>query len=127
MSEPATTAGPYVKALGVDFDGVMHDRTNANAVPDGDPLPGAFDAVRQLMATYAVFIHTNRGPGLVVDWLTRHGLPAVADDQEGRQFWSEQGVLLVTRQKLVAVAYIDDRAIPFRSWPQALAEVAKLY
>ncbi|MGW3272257.1 hypothetical protein ACWDFH_12395 [Streptomyces kronopolitis] len=127
MSEPATNRQLYVQALGVDFDGVLHNRTNTGSVPDGDPLPGALDAVRQLMATYAVFIHTTRRPDLVVNWLARHGLPAIVDDQEGRQFWSEQGTLLVTRQKIVAVAYIDDRAIRFESWPQALAEVARLY
>jgi hypothetical protein len=40
-------------------------------------------------------------------------------------FWNLRGQLLVTNRKLPAVAYIDDRAVRFESWPQALAEVQR--
>lgn len=33
------------------------------------------------------------------------------------------GVLLVTNGKLPAVAYLDDRALPFVNWDQAMAEL----
>jgi hypothetical protein len=39
-------------------------------------------------------------------------------------FWNETGQLLVTNRKLPAIAYVDDRAVRFRSWDQALADLA---
>lgn len=39
-------------------------------------------------------------------------------------FWDTRGVLLVTNRKLAARAYIDDRAIRFESWEQALRDLA---
>ncbi len=40
--------------------------------------------------------------------------------------WDARGQILVTSRKFPAVAYIDDRAIRFRDWQQAMAEVASL-
>jgi hypothetical protein len=37
-------------------------------------------------------------------------------------FWNPRGQLLVTNRKLAAVAYLDDRAVRFTDWDQALAE-----
>lgn len=88
------------------------------------PVPGALDALRELMARYAVFVHTTREPAQVVPWLEAHGIPAIADVDPTRAFWSERGRVLVSQRKLAAVAYIDDRAIRFESWSQALAELA---
>lgn len=39
-------------------------------------------------------------------------------------FWNLRGQLLVTNRKLAATAYLDDRALHFTTWPQALAELA---
>jgi hypothetical protein len=41
----------------------------------------------------------------------------------GLTFWNERGRLLVTDRKLPALAYIDDRAVRFVSWPQVLSEL----
>lgn len=38
-------------------------------------------------------------------------------------FWNETGQLLVTNRKLPARLYLDDRAILFTSWDQALADI----
>jgi len=38
-------------------------------------------------------------------------------------FWNALGQVLVTNRKLPAVAYVDDRAIRFESWPQAVAAI----
>ncbi len=40
-----------------------------------------------------------------------------------KPFWNERGLLLVTDRKLAAEAYIDDRAVRFEDWAQALAAV----
>lgn len=37
-------------------------------------------------------------------------------------FWDAQGQILVTNRKLPAIAYIDDRAVRFLDWDQALAD-----
>jgi hypothetical protein len=38
-------------------------------------------------------------------------------------FWTTCGILLVTNRKLSAAAYLDDRAVRFTSWAQALADL----
>ncbi|MFD7507905.1 hypothetical protein ACFV5N_00955 [Streptomyces sp. NPDC059853] len=108
--------------MAVDFDGVVHSYTRGWA--DGSmydpPVPGALDALRDLMTRYAVVIHTARDAGQVAEWLDGHGFECVLDD--GRPFWSVQGQLLVTSRKLPSVAYVDDRAVLFRGdWAEALA------
>jgi hypothetical protein len=77
------------------------------------------------MDRFAVFVHTTRDPYQVEEWLTDLGLPAVIDDGTGVPgFWDRRGLLLVTNRKYAAVAYIDDRAIRFETWDQALADLA---
>jgi hypothetical protein len=112
--------------IAVDFDGVVHAYSRGWA--DGSiydpPLPGALDALRTLMGQHAVFIHTTRDRHQVVDWLQGRGLEAVADSPvTSRVFWDERGRLLVTDRKYPAVAYIDDRAVRFDNWDQALADL----
>jgi hypothetical protein len=115
------------QTLAVDFDGVIH--AYSKGWQDGSiydpPMPGALDALRRLMADYAVFIHTTRDAGAVAGWLAGYGFDTVLD-VEGprhpkREFWNDLGRLLVTDRKLPAVAYLDDRAVRFTTWPEALA------
>jgi hypothetical protein len=47
------------------------------------------------------------------------------DEARMPEFWNGPSIL-VTRRKLPAVAYIDDRAIRFTSWDQALADLAEV-
>ncbi|MFE0472503.1 hypothetical protein ACFW2V_12905 [Streptomyces sp. NPDC058947] len=124
------TKGNYVKAIAVDFDGVIHrfDKGWQNGVIYGDVMPGAMEGLRTLLETYAVFIHTTRDPRTVVDWLEdRLGFPVRADEDPDRKFWDDRSCILVTNKKLVAIAYLDDRAIVFRDWDQAMTEVDKLW
>ena len=119
-----------MKTIAVDFDGVVH--AYSKGWQDGTiydpPLPGSLEALTTLMETYAVFIHTTRDAGSVAGWLAERGFDTVLDidgpTHPKREFWNEQGALLVTDRKLPAVAYIDDRGIRFRSWKQALAALA---
>ena len=122
----------HVKTIAVDFDKVIH--AYSQGWQDGTiydpPLPGALDALTELMKDYAVFIHTTRDAGAVAGWLADRGFDTLLDvdgpTHPKREFWNEQGVLLVTDRKLPAVAYIDDRAIRFTDWPQALADLANV-
>lgn len=115
--------------IAVDFDGVIH--AYSRGWDDGsiydEPLPGALDAVLDLQSGAAVFIFTTRDARSVAAWLTDRGIPACTDAEAGSPvFWNEQGRVLVTPRKLPAVAYIDDRAVRFESWPQALNALATL-
>lgn len=122
-----------IQAIAVDFDGVLHsyDKGWADGTIYGGWLPGAVTALSQLMHQHAVFIHTTRNPRQVARWIERqsgYGIECTTHLPRtwwGRRksFWNQQGVLLVTDRKLAAVAYIDDRAVRFVNWPDALTAV----
>jgi hypothetical protein len=40
-------------------------------------------------------------------------------------FWNQRGQLLVTNRKLAATAYLDDRAVRFENWDQALTDLVR--
>lgn len=121
-----------MKTIAVDFDGVVH--AYSKGWQDGTiydpPLPGALEGLTALMDTCAVFIHTSRDAGAVAGWLAERGFDTVLDvdgpTHPKRQFWNEQGTLLVTDRKLPAVAYIDDRGIRFQNWEQVLHDIANV-
>ena len=99
---------PRPSTIAVDFDGVIHGYSKGwhDGTIYDPPVPGAIDALCELMLDYAVFVHTSRDVGQVAGWLTgTAGLDAIADDGRA-QFWNERGCLLVTNRKLPAVAYI---------------------
>lgn len=114
--------------IAVDFDGVLHAYSlgwHDGTIYD-QPMPGAIEALRTLMDTYAVFVHTTRNVADVAVWLSRHGgFVCVVNRRDDTAFWNDRTRLLVTNRKLPAVAYIDDRALHFTSWPQALDEVRR--
>lgn len=99
----------YVPRVLVDFD-------NTIQIPEGKypntgkPIPGALQAIKSLRKMgYEVIIFTARTDFKVVeDWLKDNGFPA----------------LEVTNKKYPAIAYIDDRAIPFRNnWSQIIERI----
>jgi hypothetical protein len=95
------------------------------SIYDG-PLPGAFDAIKQLQERYAVFVFTTRDSEVVANWLADRGITVITDAGAGfPQFWNERDCVLVGDRKLPALAYIDDRGIRFESWEQALADLAR--
>lgn len=120
------------QTIAVDFDGVIHGYSQGwqDGTIYDPPLPGAIDALTTLMKTHAVFIHTTRNAADVAGWLSEYGFDTVLDidgpAHPKREFWNEQGALLVTDRKLPAVAYIDDRGIRFKSWKQVLAELENM-
>jgi hypothetical protein len=117
-----------VRTVAVDFDGVIHacSRGWQDGTIYDEPVPGALDALHSLMDRFAVFVHTTRDPFAVESWLAGRGLSCVIDNGAGDpEFWNERGVLLVTRRKYPAIAYIDDRSIRFTSWDQALGDLQR--
>jgi hypothetical protein len=113
-----------VKTIAVDFDGVIHAYSGGwkNGTIYDEPVRGAFEALRNLMNKYAVFVFTSRNPAQVANWLIKSGFPTrlFPNREETPEFWNKQGTLLVTNVKLPAFAYIDDRAICFHNWEQTL-------
>jgi hypothetical protein len=140
--------------LAVDFDGVLHGYSRG--FQDGSiydpPKPGARDALHALLRDFSVYVHTTREPQPAANWISEHlevptrigddcdycqGVKLVAEPDgleacrecEGtglRVFWNERDVVLVTQRKLPALAYLDDRAIRFENWEQALAEIKRI-
>lgn len=110
--------------IAVDFDGVIHAYSKGWA--DGsiydDEMPGAIDGLRSLMEQDSVFIFTTRNAGQVGSWLVDRGF-VVRMHHEG-DFWNERDILLITNKKFPATAYLDDRAVRFVNWEQALADLA---
>jgi hypothetical protein len=114
------------RAVAVDFDGVIHAYSKGwqdGTIYDG-PVPGAIDGLRKLMETFAVFVHTTRPPRQVGDWLRGYVPVLVEHPGVRREFWDQLGAVYITNRKLPAVAYIDDRAIRFTTWAQALDDLA---
>jgi hypothetical protein len=118
------------QTVAVDFDGVIH--AYSRGWQDGtiydEPVPGAFNALRSLMETCAVMIHTTREPASVARWIKAQSgieMSWCADENDTGEFWNGRDSILVTRRKLPAVAYIDDRGIRFTSWDQALTALAE--
>jgi len=112
--------------IAVDFDGVIHRYSRGwhDGTIYDEPMSGALDGLRALMRRHAVFIHTSRTPSQVADWLVQHGGFQVTTDVPHSGFWDDRARLLVTDRKLPAIAYLDDRAVTFTDWPQALADLA---
>lgn len=121
--------------VAVDFDGVLHsyERGWDDGSIYGAWMPGTVIALSQLMQSHAVFVHTSRNPKQVARWIERmsgYGFECTTRlprTRWGRRkpFWDRRGVILVTNRKLAAVAYIDDRAVRFENWPQALRDTRR--
>lgn len=93
----------------VDFDGVLNEYNGYEEGNLGKPLSGSQDFIKELRRKYMVVIFTSRPKEQVSNWLSKNGFPDIK----------------VTNRKLPAVAYIDDRAIPFNgSYKQAIYEAA---
>lgn len=128
-------------AIAIDFDGVIHqyDKGYQDGTLYGDPKLGAFDAIKQLLEKYNVFILSTRTPGHIAAWLLKHDAPfefdIIPDIDETPEiasypFYDRQGVVGITQRKLAAIRYVDDRAVEFDArngdeWSFILPELMK--
>jgi hypothetical protein len=96
---PCLDAGADAPTVQLDFDGTLAEGNGGNYNVLGKPIPSGVELARSLFKLgYRVMILTaNPAPDVVAQWCVKHGVPFTA----------------VTSQKMPAVAYVDDRAIPF--------------
>lgn len=95
---------PY---LAIDLDGTLAEYTEWKGESIiGDPIPGAVEFLRRLAERYSLVIFSARassfsGKDAIHKWVIHHKLRAIITD-------------ITNEKKYHFVAYIDDRAIPFK-------------
>ena len=114
---PVRHRAPWRPRILVDFDGVIH--AYSKGWQDGSiydpPVAGAIASLDAMVEHgYEVVIFSTRPGEQIRPWLER--------------YWPTMPpALTITDQKLPAVALIDDRAIRFESWAQALTDLEDHY
>jgi len=110
------------RTIAVDFDGVLHPYSGGwqGSVPaTEDPTEGALEFLEWCKKNdYRVVVYStraNHAEGLqgIADWLNTHKFSEYIAD--------------ITHEKPPAVAYVDDRAVPFTgSWISVYANIQHL-
>jgi uncharacterized HAD superfamily protein len=104
-------AGPMT--IMVDLDGVICTEEKTFERGLAQPIEGAREALQALRAAgHTIIVYTARGwpeYRLTREWLDRHGMAYDA----------------IHMGKPVAHLWIDDRALPFNNWKDALAQIAR--
>lgn len=134
--------GSYPKTIAIDFDGVIHKYSKGwkDGTCYDEPVEGAFESIQYLISKgYSVFIFSTRKPKAIKRWMKEHAYESdyVHNGMGGdpgdycypkygftvevipfwKKFWNKQNVVGITRRKLPAHVYVDDRAMSFTgSW-----------
>lgn len=130
-----------MKTISIDFDGVIHRYSEGwkdGSIYDG-PVPGAFAAIEDLLADgWSVFVLSTRSPRQIRRWFRQPLVNDGMDEVFGtylapfksevipfwKRFWNKKNVVGITRRKLPANIYLDDRGMWFNGdWKGVLAEV----
>jgi hypothetical protein len=99
------------KTIAVDFDGVIHQYDGwRDGSIYGEPIAGSFDAMMKMIHNgFNVVVFSARPADQIRPWLIEKWPFKMFPVPE------------VTNQKPIAIAYIDDRAVPFtNNWPEIL-------
>jgi hypothetical protein len=92
------------KVIAVDFDGTIRDWDSNR------PLDGCKQAINSLREKgYKILIHSCNSPEWIENWMNDN-------DIRFDSIWTDTG-------KPVAYAYLDDRAVRFTDWQQALKDL----
>ncbi len=112
--------------LGIDFDGVIHKCSKGyyDGTIYDEPIEGAYEALERLSKDYTIIVNTCKakpdrglvngktGTQLVWEWLEKYDMA---------KFVSK-----VTSEKPRAVCYIDDKAVRFTDWIDAIESMETL-
>jgi len=134
------------QTIAIDFDGVIHKYSKGwqDGTCYDEEVEGAFKAIDLLMTKYTVFIFSTRSSKQIKKWL----IPRIMQQGAGEnpndpqdwtwpkytftceripfwvKFWNKKNVLGITKRKLPAMVYIDDRAMRFEGdWGKTLHEL----
>jgi hypothetical protein len=110
----------HVPTIAVDFDRVLFTHESWQGHFNvGDPIPGAKEALKKLQTMgFKIMIWTTRAQkDIIAKACASAGIPFDYINENPNQPPE------INPSKPVADYYIDDRALHFRSWDQALAEV----
>jgi hypothetical protein len=113
------------RTIAIDFDGVIHSFEYGyhDGTIYGTPIEGSIESLRCLSKKYKIVIFTAKakpdrplvngktGIELIWEWLEKYNI---------NQYVSE-----VTSEKPRCICYIDDKAIQFHNWKQALKDLEK--
>ncbi len=110
------------RVIAIDFDGVIHG--SSLGFHDGTvydpPIDGTREALERLSKTFTIVIYTCKanpkrplidgktGSELIWEWLEKYDM--------GRY------ISRISYEKPNAVCYIDDKAVPFKSWDAVFKE-----
>jgi hypothetical protein len=117
---------PLRRTIAVDFDGVIHsyERGWQDGTIYGTPLPGTMDALQKLYSNdWRIVIFTCRVQDLqgeimpervtaVLDWIDSH--------RDRHSFVIDE---VTNKKPNSAVVFLDDRAVRFQNWEQALEDI----
>ena len=112
--------------IGIDFDGVIH--RNSKGFFDGTvydiPIEGSKEALERISKKYTIIVYSAKarkdrmlinnktGVELIWEWLEKYDMAKYVKE--------------VTAEKPRAVCYIDDKAIRFTDWTDALESMETL-
>ena len=113
------------RTIAIDFDGVIHSFEYGyhDGTIYGTPIEGSIESLRCLSKNYKIVIFTAKakpdrplvngktGIELIWEWLEKYNI---------NQYVSE-----VTSEKPRCICYIDDKAIQYHNWKQALKDLEK--
>lgn len=136
------------KTIAIDFDGVIH--RYSKGWQDGscydNEVAGVFEAIQELMKDHTVFIFSTRSSKQIKEWLLQRIMEQdFGNDPHDPQdwswpkygftcqripfwvkFWNKKNVLGITKRKLPAHVYIDDRALTFTgNWNETMSAISK--
>ena len=111
------------KTISIDFDGVIHNDNLGwhDGTIYGDPIEGSMDAIKLLSKEYRLVLFTAKakpdrplvdgktGTELIWQWLEKYNI---------KECFSE-----ITAEKPRCLFYVDDKAIRFIDWENALFSI----
>lgn len=136
------------QTVAIDFDWVIHKYSKGwqDGACYDDEVDGVFQTIQELMKNYTVFIFSTRNPKQIKKWMKERIMQIYMGDNPGDpedwsfpkygytvevipwwssvKFWNKENVVGITRKKLPAICYIDDRALRFNGdWKETIGRI----
>lgn len=115
------------RTIAVDFDGVLHGYSKGwqNGEIYDEPKAGAAKGMRALKQLgFHLVIYSTRNRDRIVDGKEQKGMA-----QQVREYLDQHEIpydqIWTKPEKPLCIAFIDDNAIHFENWPQALGDTIK--